>query len=463
MKRWILGWSLAACLVPAVVVADSLDDLLVERERKLESALEVLFREREQWADEEIPLAEELNRLEQQARELRRRVDRQRRIRDSRKLDLDTLRSRVERREQQVQYVRDQLLPEFVAGYASALSIGEQDGRGDALRKQLLALDRNEVSTTALLSTVEDAMTRLESVRGGMQYEGKAADGEGRLIPGTFVQLGPLLLFLANDGTQAGMAVEEPGSLTPRLVPMDGDASERMSDLLADGSAELPLHPDPLSLLQVNQQQGSWADHLSRGGIWVFPIAAFALAATLTALTKAWQIFRIRFPRPAAVHDVVAAMRAGRKEEACRAAEAEPEPAASLLQAAAEHTGESKELIEEVMYEVLLDTQPRLEKYLQVIAVTAATAPLLGLLGTVTGIMKTFRLMAVFGAGDPRPLISGISEALITTELGLALAVPALVMHALLSRRVAGILSQLEKTAVALINGLTRGEDADGA
>ncbi|HBP56797.1 MAG TPA: flagellar motor protein MotA, partial [Verrucomicrobiales bacterium] len=72
-----------------------------------------------------------------------------------------------------------------------------------------------------------------------------------------------------------------------------------------------------------------------------------------------------------------------------------------------------------------------------------ATAPLLGLLGTVTGIIKTFKLMEIFGAGDPKPLISGISEALITTEMGLILAIPALIAHALLSRRVAGILAQM--------------------
>ena len=117
---------------------------------------------------------------------------------------------------------------------------------------------------------------------------------------------------------------------------------------------------------------------------------------------------------------------------------------------------ESIELVEEVMYESMLNTQPKLERFLNVIAVTAATAPLLGLLGTVTGIIKTFKLMKVFGAGDPKPLISGISEALITTELGLVLAIPALVIHALLSRRVAGVLARMEKLSVAFVNGLSR-------
>ncbi|MDA7622850.1 MotA/TolQ/ExbB proton channel family protein, partial [Verrucomicrobia bacterium] len=64
--------------------------------------------------------------------------------------------------------------------------------------------------------------------------------------------------------------------------------------------------------------------------------------------------------------------------------------------------------------------------------------------------------MEIFGAGDPKPLISGISEALITTEMGLVLAIPALIAHALLSRRVAGILAQMEKLSIAFVNGLSR-------
>ena len=138
-------------------------------------------------------------------------------------------------------------------------------------------------------------------------------------------------------------------------------------------------------------------------------------------------------------------------------ADQQPSPCREMLLEAVESSSESTDLVEEILYESMLNTQPRLERYLNVIAVTAAIAPLLGLLGTVTGIIKTFKLMNVFGAGDPKPLISGISEALITTELGLILAIPALILHALLSRKVAGVLARMEKLGVAFMNSLARG------
>ena len=109
--------------------------------------------------------------------------------------------------------------------------------------------------------------------------------------------------------------------------------------------------------------------------------------------------------------------------------------------------------VEEALFEVFLDAQPSLKSGLPLIAIASATAPLLGLLGTVTGMIETFRLINIFGTGDAKALASGISEALVTTEFGLIVAIPALILHALLSRKVQGIKSQMEMTSLALLNG----------
>ena len=106
------------------------------------------------------------------------------------------------------------------------------------------------------------------------------------------------------------------------------------------------------------------------------------------------------------------------------------------------------------MHERIITEIPILEKHLPTLAVCASAAPLLGLLGTVTGMIHTFNLVTIFGTGDARLLSGGISEALITTEYGLVIAVPALFVHAYLSRRVRGIIDTLEQTAIGFVNGL---------
>ncbi len=82
------------------------------------------------------------------------------------------------------------------------------------------------------------------------------------------------------------------------------------------------------------------------------------------------------------------------------------------------------------------------------------SAPMVGLFGTVTGMIKTFKLITIVGTGDARNLSSGISEALITTKWGLIVAIPTLIMHALLNRKAKGVVGSMEQAAVGFINGI---------
>ena len=85
------------------------------------------------------------------------------------------------------------------------------------------------------------------------------------------------------------------------------------------------------------------------------------------------------------------------------------------------------------------------------LSVTAAVSPLLGLLGTVTGIIKTFAGLTAYGASSAGLMSEGIGEALITTEFGLIVAIPSLVAHAVLNRRAKAVLSDMEKTAASYL------------
>ena len=116
------------------------------------------------------------------------------------------------------------------------------------------------------------------------------------------------------------------------------------------------------------------------------------------------------------------------------------------------YQGQKHDILEEILYETIIDIQVKLEKALPLIAVTAATAPLLGLLGTVTGMIDVFRQITNFANPENSELARGISEALVTTKFGLVTAIPSLIVHALLSRRLQGLISAMESFSARLVH-----------
>ena len=111
-----------------------------------------------------------------------------------------------------------------------------------------------------------------------------------------------------------------------------------------------------------------------------------------------------------------------------------------------------REDMENVVQEAILKEIPPMERFLSTMGMLAAIAPLLGLLGTVTGMIDTFHVITMHGTGDPRMMSGGISEALVTTMLGLSVAIPIMLAHTLLSRAVENTVALMEEKAVALIN-----------
>ena len=130
------------------------------------------------------------------------------------------------------------------------------------------------------------------------------------------------------------------------------------------------------------------------------------------------------------------------------------DPIKRLLQEALSHRDIKREDLEERLNESVLSQLPRLDSFLSVLSVSAGAAPLLGLLGTVMGIIKTFEMIGIYGTGDANRMAGGISEALVTTELGLMVAIPALIWHAVLNRRLRKIMSNLDKAILSFINAI---------
>lgn len=429
-------------------------------EQQLAESVAELAALREDIAAEKIPLAHALREHEDELSRLRVRHADVARALDGKTVELTRLRADHKALQDEAAY-RANLLGEFAANFESRLHIAELDRWRPAVEAARLAPENSNLSReqidAAQLALVATSLDRLEDALGGARFDGTAVDARGTVQRGTFLVVGPAALFRSADGTQVGTAEQRLGSLAPAVLvfdaPLDRDAA---AQVLTTGAGMLPFDPTLGNAQKVAATEETLMEHILLGGPVMVPIFVLAGAALFVVLFKWLSMALIRRPSARRITAMMQAIATGDRAAAQREAAAIGGPTGQMLVIGANHLDEPKELIEELMYEKVLNTRLRLQRMLPFVAVSASAAPLFGLLGTVTGIMTTFKLITVFGTGDVKTLSSGISEALITTEYGLIVAIPSLLLHALLSRKAKGIIDGMEGAAIAFLNQLAK-------
>lgn len=196
------------------------------------------------------------------------------------------------------------------------------------------------------------------------------------------------------------------------------------------------------------------ADLISRGGWVMYPLLFCSLAAVGLALERLWALRRRRVLPPrflAAVGEVIAA---GRHEEAAMLCQGGAHGAGRLALVALKMAGQPRALFKDALEEAGRREAQALRLHLDALHLVASVSPLLGLLGTVSGMIRAFNALAAGGAGDPALLAGGISEALLTTAAGLCVAIPALVLHRLLAGRAEALTAGLEEWGAGLLEAL---------
>lgn len=126
-------------------------------------------------------------------------------------------------------------------------------------------------------------------------------------------------------------------------------------------------------------------------------------------------------------------------------------PLGRVLKVAQDNPKADNETLELKLEEAVLKERPSIESGLSILKIIAAVAPLLGLLGTVVGMIETFQAITMFGAGDPKNMADGISAALVTTVLGLVVAIPVVLMHTLVNGRAKRIVHILEEQTTGIV------------
>ena len=129
-------------------------------------------------------------------------------------------------------------------------------------------------------------------------------------------------------------------------------------------------------------------------------------------------------------------------------------PLGRILAAGLSNSRHGREVMKESIQEAASHVVHDLERYLNTLGTIAAVSPLLGLLGTVIGMIKVFNEIMLQGTGNAAVLAGGISEALITTAAGLSVAIPALILHRFYSRRIDSVIVTLEQETIKLVDAL---------
>jgi len=257
-------------------------------------------------------------------------------------------------------------------------------------------------------------------------------------------------LTQATDVTRAGVFNAVSGDLYLRHLP----DSNRLVELIRQPSghrralatafgksrepyATMVIDPTRGGLLGLLVQKPTLMERIQQGGTVGYIIIAIGISGLLIAALRLVQLRLTarRVKRQLARTD---------KQEA-------DNPLGRVLLAAADGNGADIDTMESLLDEAILKETPALQRGLGLIKLLAAVAPLLGLLGTVTGMIATFQSISLFGTGDPKLMAGGISQALVTTVMGLVTAIPLLFLHTLMASRSRTLIQILDEQSAGVI------------
>jgi biopolymer transport protein ExbB len=305
----------------------------------------------------------------------------------------------------------------------------------------------------------------LERSRAIEVYRGEVLASSGAMAGAKLLRVGEITsIYLLEDGSEAGVLlrspVDESGRRYERNIP--GSTVSAIRGLFSgqgtpDGVVSVPLDVSQGMLVGVSYGERGFVSYLARGGPVMVPLLAVALLALILIIEKLFALRRESKGATRFAGEVAETYRAKGLASALTLAKGGRGAVARIMRAGLEKAGASPDIFEESVYEAALAELPRIERSLPSIAVLATVAPLLGLLGTVTGMISAFDTITAYGTSDPRLLSGGISEALVTTMVGLIIAIPVLLVHGFLSAKVDRITADMEQASSRLIAAVMEG------
>lgn len=295
------------------------------------------------------------------------------------------------------------------------------------------------------------ALSLLQKLGAIQARPGRFFLGNGKEAEGTLIHLGNIAAY--------GISLDGSGS----LAPAGGGEFKVWKSAGAESAMGLSKNeqPDTLQLFLFESRttavdethEQTLLEHIDSGGAIGWVIVILGLIGGVFILIRTF-LLRANSADTKKLSDrIIHQLAEGDLEVAKKQCEASASSAIGrVLLYTLRHLKDDRDHMEGIVYEAILQESGPLDRLGPAILVIASVAPLLGLLGTVTGMIETFDSITQFGTGDPRLLSEGIAIALVTTELGLVVAIPTLLLGSLLSTWARNIKRDMEHSALRIVN-----------
>jgi biopolymer transport protein ExbB len=294
--------------------------------------------------------------------------------------------------------------------------------------------------------------------RGGQVtlHDGQYVGRDGLETTGRIFQLGKFTTVYQGGGETGFLVWSPEGQRMFALSELPPRNVRRALDKYLAGETDLvPIDMSGGAALRQITQGTDFVEQIRLGGPIIWPIFLIALIALGIVVVKIVYLNRMHGNTDRIMGEVNELVAKGdwlACEKIVDGNKGKNWPVVRVIRAGLEARTESRETLESMLQEAILRELPQVQKGIAMLAVLGAVAPLLGLLGTVTGMIDTFRVITLFGTSDPKLMSGGISEALVTTELGLVVAIPIMLLHTYLSRKSDHLIGDMESKAVQMTN-----------
>ncbi|MEZ5503843.1 MAG: MotA/TolQ/ExbB proton channel family protein [Halioglobus sp.] len=323
---------------------------------------------------------------------------------------------------------------DFAAVLQDSMVSAQLPARGDRLRA-LAATDTQPTidDIQSLWLMLQEEMTAAARVT---EFAAPVVRVDGESSSRQVVRIGPFSAF--SEGEFLRFVPE-----TGELLVLSRQPAARLRDDVREFTAHpgvigaVPVDPTRGSLLGMLSYTPSLAERIDQGGTIGLIIIALGVMGLLMALWRGVYLGVVYVRIRAQLRHI---------EEPSAA-----NPLGRVLQSVAGIDSNEEELLQLKLDEAVLAEMPALERGNGVIKLLAATSPLLGLLGTVTGMILTFQAISLFGTGDPKLMAGGISQALVTTVLGLVVAIPLLFSHSVIAYLSRSMIQRLDEQCAGVL------------